>query len=53
MDSLGAADGAVNIVPGLTRTVGRVCLEALFVLVPTVQALKGAEERVLKREDKR
>jgi len=51
MDSLGATNGAVDIVPGLTRTVGRVRIEALFVLVPAMQALKGAEEWVLKRED--
>ena len=51
MDCLGATNGAVDIVPGLTRSVGRVRIEALFVLVPAMQALKGAEEWVLKRED--
>jgi hypothetical protein len=50
MDSLGATNGAVDIVPGLTRTVGRVRIEALLVLIPNVLALKGAEQWVLCNE---
>jgi hypothetical protein len=51
MDSLGATNRTMDIVPGLTRTMGRVRIEALFVLVPAMQALKGTEERVLCNEE--
>ena len=52
MDSLGATNGAVDIVPGLTRSVHKgalqmVCFKALSVEILAVLALQGAKEWML------